>query len=136
MYLGYMSVQSCCCENLYCFNKKMKNIGIQFDPENDYKDAKYPVTIGESILIVEQFFPLNRIHDFWRNEEKIKLFVGKYANHSREILRAIVRGFDDADRIVTPIHMFQETYQERTPEKLNLIFDFLKKKLTFIIGII
>ncbi|KAK8865413.1 hypothetical protein M9Y10_010959 [Tritrichomonas musculus] len=109
---------------LYCFNKRMKNIGIRFDPENDYKDAKYPVTIGEAILIVEQFFPLNRIHDFWRNEEKIKLFVGKYANHSREILRAIVRGFDDADRIVTPIHMFHETYQERTPEKLNLIFDY------------
>ena len=82
------------------------------------------ITIGGALLIIEQFYPIYRIREFWANEERIKRFVGKYSNCHYEILRALVRCFDDVDRIVTPLHMFQETYEERTQEKLNLIFNY------------
>ena len=109
---------------VYCFNKRLSYLDIQFDPTNDYKDAKYRITIGGALLIIEQFYPIYRIREFWANEERIKRFVGKYSDCHYEILRALVRWFDDVDRIVTPLHMFQETYEERTQEKLNLIFNY------------
>lgn len=109
---------------VYCFNKRMIHINIKFDPNDDYSDAKYRITIGEALLVIEKFYPIYKIRCFRENEQRIKRFVGKFSNYRYEILKALIRSFDDADRIVTPLHMFQETYEERTQEKLNLIFDY------------
>lgn len=111
---------------VFCFNERMKDMKIEFNTDEKYDNECYYFNIHEAIAIIYEFYPLHRIYEFWNNENKIKLFIGKNRKHAREILRAMVRGFDDADRVVTPIHMFRETYEERTPTILNRIFDYKK----------
>lgn len=49
-------------------------------------------------------------------------------NYAKEIFRVMIGAFDDADRVVTLIHMFRETYEQRTIEVLNNIFDYYFSK--------
>ena len=108
---------------LYCFNDRMSDIHIHFDPTKDYKNVVCPESIDNAVKIVMKFYPIQRITNFWENKEKIERFVGENRIFLKQIFRAFIIAFDDADRIVTPIHMFTETYEERSPETLKLIFE-------------
>ena len=101
----------------------MENINIHFDIKNDYKDANYPIHIDPAICVVRHFYPIDRIIKFWEHKEQFDWFLGKNRTLIKEIYRSFIRAFDDADKIVTPLHMPIETYYKRTPEKLKLVFE-------------
>ncbi|KAK8897653.1 hypothetical protein M9Y10_015616 [Tritrichomonas musculus] len=108
---------------LYCFNMRMESIGIQFNPNDDYKSIKYPISLTNGISVVLKFYPLASVTAFWKNKERIERFIGKYSKNAEQIIKAFIRGFDDADHIVTPLYMKRTTYQDRTLDTLALIYE-------------
>lgn len=108
---------------LQCFNDRLNcNLKIKFDPNNDYSDEKYPIKIDKTISFIDTFYPTYQIDYFMQNKNRIERFIGNNRIHEKEIQHEIIKTFDDVDRIVTPLHMFRETYKERTDEQLKLIF--------------
>lgn len=109
---------------LQCFNDRLNcNLKIKFDPNNDYSDEKYPIKIDKTISFIDTFYPTYQIDYFMQNKNQIERFIGNNRIHEKEIQHEIIKTFDDVDRIVTPLHMFRETYKERTEEQLKLIFE-------------
>lgn len=108
---------------VYCFNDRMKNINIHFDQNDDYNCVTCPGDIDNVVCIIRKFFPIHEVPKFWENKERIERFVGQNRKFSKEIFDAIIKAFDDADRIVSPIHVQTETYEERTTDILKLIFN-------------
>lgn len=108
---------------VYCFNDRMKTINIHFNPDNEYKNVTCPIRIDQTISIVRKFFPIHEITELWNNKERIERFVGQNAQFKDAIFNSFIKAFDDADRIVSPIHLQTETYEERTSEILKLIFE-------------
>lgn len=111
---------------LYCFNDRMKKINIEFDPKNDYKNENMQIKIDNLVSIVTKFFPIQQIIYFGKNKEKMERIIGKYEMFKKEIFHSFILAFDDADRIVTPLHSFTETYEGRTDDTLKLIFESYK----------
>lgn len=108
---------------LYCFNMRMESIGIQFIQNDDYKSIMYPISLTNGISVVLKFYPLASVTAFWKNKERIERFIGKYSKNAEQIIKAFIRGFDDADHIVTPLYMKRTTYQDRTLDTLALIYE-------------
>lgn len=108
---------------LYCFNMRMESIGIQFNPNDDYKSIMYPINLTNGISVVLKFYPLASVTAFWKNKERIERFIGKYSKNAEQIIKAFIRGFDDADHIVKPLYMKRTTYQDRTLDTLALIYE-------------
>ena len=109
---------------LYCFNLRMKNLGIQFNLSDDYDKSFCPFKIDEGINIVLKFYPLTRIHEIFQNKEKFNCFIGQYSDKHKEIIQAFIRSFDDVDLIVTSLYLRKRTYFDRTLEKLKIIYDY------------
>ena len=79
---------------LYCFNDRMSDIHIHFDPTKDYKNVVCPESIDNAVKIVMKFYPIQRITNFWENKDKIERFVGENRIFLKQIFRTFIFAFD------------------------------------------
>ena len=79
---------------LYCFNDRMSDIHIHFDPTKYYKNVVCPESIDSAVKIVMKFYPIQRITNFWENKDKIERFVGENRIFLKQIFRTFIFAFD------------------------------------------
>lgn len=48
---------------VFCFNERMKDMKIEFNPDEKYDNECYYFNIHEAIAIIYKFYPLHRFYD-------------------------------------------------------------------------